>query len=147
MQKVSRGEETLGATAEVSTDAAKTTAAFGNSNWADEFVAEANNPISTSADQDWTSEFVGGAPADLADDWSREFSGSRLTLRLGCLISLRVLIIHFPQEELVQRYFVQMLHRKMTFGPNCSETGIKPPRKTPRLSVGLKRRPLTRPVR
>jgi len=86
MQKVSRGEETLGAT-----DAAKTTAAFGNSNWADEFVAEANKPSTTSADQDWASEFAGRAPADLADDWSREFSGSLLTVpSLGCLISFRV---------------------------------------------------------
>ena len=94
MQKVSRGEETLGASA---TDAAKTTAAFGNSNWADEFVAEAKNLSTTSTDQDWASEFAARAPADLADDWSREFSGSQLTLSsLSCLISLLSLIIHFP---------------------------------------------------
>nr|CAG4641654.1 EOG090X054E [Eurycercus lamellatus] len=75
MQKVSRGEETL----ESTTETAGATAAFGNSNWADEFTgAEANGVIlqpGSSADIDWTAEFTGQQP-DLAEQWSQEFTGN-----------------------------------------------------------------------
>lgn len=69
MKKVSNGEEKL----EPPGEAAKTTAAFGNSNWADEFVSGAAQK--TTPDEDWATEFAGRPQPDLAEQWSREFTG------------------------------------------------------------------------
>lgn len=76
MKKVSRGEETLELRPDTSD---KTTAAFGNSNWADEFVGAGASGVQQSestVDQDWTKEFTGesGVQADLADQWTQEFT-------------------------------------------------------------------------
>ena len=79
MKKVSQGEETLEPRGYGAEAAPKTTAAFGNSNWADEFIgAEANGATrqpGPTADEDWTAEFTGRQQPDLADQWSREFTG------------------------------------------------------------------------
>ena len=73
MQKVNHGEETLGAT---STEA-RSTAAYGNSNWVDEFAGAegVTRQPESSADQDWAAEFGVNRQPDLAEQWTQEFSG------------------------------------------------------------------------
>nr|SVE73524.1 EOG090X054E [Daphnia atkinsoni] len=73
MQKVSQGEEHL-------TDESKstaTTAAYGNSNWAEEFAGAEGvvKQPESSSDQDWTAEFTSNHQPDLAEQWTKEFSG------------------------------------------------------------------------
>ena len=92
MHQIERGEVTLNSqTEQVDQDqnAARSTLAFGNSNWAEEFLGvgatanEGNGVVqqpSSSADQDWTKDFLAGAseiqsrPSDLADQWTQEFT-------------------------------------------------------------------------
>nr|CAG4636969.1 EOG090X054E [Ceriodaphnia reticulata]SVE72904.1 EOG090X054E [Ceriodaphnia reticulata] len=73
MQKVNQGEETLGTT---STEA-RSAAAYGNSNWADEFAGAegVTKQPESSADQDWAAEFATNRQPDLAEQWTQEFSG------------------------------------------------------------------------
>ncbi|XP_057365948.1 peroxisomal targeting signal 1 receptor-like isoform X1 [Daphnia carinata] len=69
MQRVSQGEENL-------TTELKSTAAYGNSNWAEEF-AGADGVIKqpeSSSDQDWAAEFTTNHQPDLAEEWTKEFS-------------------------------------------------------------------------
>lgn len=79
MHKVSQGEEDLG------TGEARSTAAYGNSNWADEFAGAegvTRHPESSS-DQDWAAEFTANPQPDLAEQWTQEFSGTGDKIILG----------------------------------------------------------------
>nr|CAG4646219.1 EOG090X054E [Macrothrix elegans] len=68
MNKLSTGEETL-------EPGARSTAAYGNSNWAEEFLVDGivKEP-ETSTDLDWTKELLGDKP-DMAEQWEKEFTG------------------------------------------------------------------------
>lgn len=79
MHKVSQGEENL------TTTDPRTTAGYGNSNWAEEFIGVEGitKEPQQSADQDWTKEFVANPQPDLADEWTREFSGNLSLLFLA----------------------------------------------------------------
>lgn len=82
MHKVSQGEEDLG------TGEARSTAAYGNSNWADEFAGAegvTKHPESSS-DQDWAAEFTTNPQPDLAEQWTQEFSGNSVDSSGGKLI-------------------------------------------------------------
>ncbi len=92
MQKVNQGEETLGAT---STEA-RSTAAYGNSNWADEFAGAegVTRQPESSADQDWAAEFATtNRTPDLAEQWTQEFSGKKLFLLILSKI-LNAIVYH-----------------------------------------------------
>lgn len=82
MQKVSQGEENLNAPAAEP----RTTAAYGNSNWAEEFAGAEGitKQPNSSADQDWAAEFNTNQPTDLADQWTQEFTGNLIVLYI-CL--------------------------------------------------------------
>nr|CAG4648627.1 EOG090X054E [Polyphemus pediculus] len=73
MQKVSTGETTLSAQ-ENPGIIKQTSIALGNSNWADEFVGQQEPNL----DLDWAAEFSEKsqtAPRDVAEQWTREFTG------------------------------------------------------------------------
>ena len=73
MHKVSQGEEDL-------TSEPRTTNAYGNSNWAEEFAGSEGitKQPESSADQDWAAEFTTNQQPDLAEKWTKEFNGSAL---------------------------------------------------------------------
>lgn len=73
MQKISAGEDIM----TQNDNLARTTTAYGNSNWAEEFVGAEGitKEPKSSADQDWTKEFMANKPADLSEEWTREFTG------------------------------------------------------------------------
>lgn len=70
MKNISSGQETL----EPEASSAKTTNAFGNSNWAEEFTSGAEG-AQASTDLDWTKEFTSNVKPDLAEEWTQEFTG------------------------------------------------------------------------
>nr|CAH0112176.1 unnamed protein product [Daphnia galeata] len=69
MHKVSQGEEDL-------TSEPRTTHAYGNSNWAEEFAGSEGitKQPESSADQDWAAEFTTNQQPDLAEKWTKEFN-------------------------------------------------------------------------
>ena len=75
MHKVNQGEEDL-------TSEPRTTTAHNNSNWVEEFSGSegVTKQPESSADQDWPAEFTTNRQPDLAEEWTKEFSGNFIIL-------------------------------------------------------------------